>query len=235
MKPDKKGKPPQKKGGWTTSWAKIFLVMACILFVGVMIITSLGTNWLVTLKPAKTGDTAVIDLTIRDNEGRPVFTTSHKIYNDSYQRGELVWYSNPLTVTVNATTKDTINPVTVSRYDYGLASFGLFGYELNQITSGLVGMTQGKSKTIVFPDSDLVQRNMTPEQFAGIGGNFSTVMPGDQLLLAFTTSPAINIDKNATPEYAIRTSLISAKASDNVTVSYGYPSANITLIQLSST
>jgi hypothetical protein len=234
MKPDKKGKPAKKNGDWTTSWAKIFLVMVCILFVGVMIITSLGTNWLVTMKPAKTGDTAVIDLTIRDTEGRPVLTTNQKIFNTSYEKGEMVWYTNPLTVTVNATTNETINPVTVFRYDYGGASFGLLGDEFNQITASLVGMKQGKSQKIVFPNSDQFQREMTPEQFAEMGGNFSTAVPGDQLLLAFTTTPTINLDKNSTPEYAFRTSLITGKTSDTITVNYGYPSADITLVRLNS-
>ncbi len=39
MKPDKKGKPAKKNGDWTTSWAKIFLIMGCILFVGVFVMS----------------------------------------------------------------------------------------------------------------------------------------------------------------------------------------------------
>lgn len=234
MKSDKKGKPAAKKGGWTSSWAKIFLVMACILFAGVMIITSLGTNWLVTMKPAKTGDTAVVDLTIRDAEGRPVLTTNERIFNASFEKGEIVWYTNPLTMTVNSTTTDMITPVSVYRYDYGEASFGLFGMELNQISASLAGMKQGGTQKIVFPDSDQFQREMNPEQFAQIGGNFSTAMPGDQLLLAFTTSPMINIDENSTPQYAFRTSLITGKTGGNITVSYGYPSADISIVRLNS-
>jgi hypothetical protein len=154
MKPDKKEKPAAKKSSWTQSWAKIFLVMACILFVGVMIITSLGTSWLVTMKPAKTGDTAVIDLTIRDEEGRPVLTTNQRIFNASFEKRELVWYTNPLTMTVNSTTTDMINPVSVYRYDYGGASFGLFGTELNEITASLVGMKQGETRKSCFPTAN---------------------------------------------------------------------------------
>ncbi|MDD1708070.1 MAG: hypothetical protein LUQ33_02705, partial [Methanoregulaceae archaeon] len=233
MKSDKKGKPAAKKGGWTQSWAKIFLVMACILFVGVMIITSLGTNWLVTMKPANTGDTAVVDLTIRDEDGRPVLTTNERIYNASFQKGEIVWLTGPLTLTVNSTTTEMITPVPVYRQDFGEASFGLFGQELNQISSSLEGMKQGGTQKIVFPGSAQFQREMDPEQFAQIGGNFTTALPGDQLLLAFTTTPMINVDDNSTPQYAFRTSLITGKDGGNVTVNYGYPSADITIIRLS--
>lgn len=234
MKPDKKEKPAAKKSSWTQSWAKIFLVMACILFVGVMIITSLGTNWLVTMKPAKTGDTAVIDLTIRDEEGRPVLTTNQRIFNASFEKRELVWYTKPLTMTVNLTTNDMINPVSVYRYDYGGASFGLFGTELNEITASLVGMKQGETRKIVLPHSEQFEREMNPEEFAQIGGNFSTAMTGDQLLLAFTTTPMINIEDNSTPQYAFRTSLITGKTSGNVTVNYGYPTADISIVRLHS-
>jgi len=234
MKPDKKEKPAAKKSSWTKSWAKIFLVMACILFVGVMIITSLGTNWLVTMKPAKNGDTVVIDLTIRDEEGQPVLTTNQRIFNASFEKRELVWYTNPLTITVNSTTNDMINPVSVYRYDYGGASFGLFGTELNQISASLVGMKQGETQKIVLPNSEQFEREMSPEQFAQIGGNFSTAMPGDQLLLAFTTTPMINVEENSTPQYAFRTSLITGKTADNITVNYGYPTADISIIRLNS-
>ena len=234
MKSDKKGKPAAKKGGWTSSWAKIFLVMGSILFVGVMIITSMGSNWLVTMKPAKTGDTAVVDLTIRDTEGRPVLTTNERIYNASFQKGEFVWLTGPFTLTVNSTTTEMITPIPVYRHDYGEASFGLFGPELNQISASLSGMKQGGTQKIMFPDSGQFQREMNPEQFAQIGGNFSTAMPGDQLLLAFTTTPMINIDENSTPQYAFRTSLITGKTGGNITVSYGYPSADISIVRLNS-
>jgi hypothetical protein len=234
MKPDKKGKPAKKNDGWTKSWAKLFLVMACILFVGVMIITSLGTNWLVTMKPAETGDTVVIDLTLRDATGRPVLTTNERIFNASFQKGEIVWLTRPLTLAVNATTTEVITAVPAYRYDYGEASFGLLGDELNKISDSLEGMKQGETQKIVFPYSDQFQRDMDPEQFAQMGGNFSMAMQGDQLLLAFTTTPEINIDANSTPEYAVRTSLITGKNSENVTVSYGYPTADITIIRLNS-
>jgi hypothetical protein len=234
MKSDKKGKPAAKKDGWTKSWAKIFLVMACILFAGVMIITSLGSNWLVTMKPAKTGDTAVVDVTIRDADGRPVLTTNERIYETSFQKGDIVWLTGPLTLTVNSTTTEMISPIPVYRHDYGEASFGLFGPELNQITASLAGMKQGGTRKIVFTDNDHFQREMNPEQFAQIGGNYSTAMPGDQLLLAFTTTPMINVDDNSTVQYAFRTSLITGKTGGNVTVSYGYPSADISIVRLNS-
>jgi len=232
MKSDKKGKPVAKKGDNTKSWVKIVLILGCILFVGVMIITSLGMNWLVTMNPAKAGDTAVIDLTIRDSDGRPVLTTNERIFNASYEKGDVVWYTNPITMAVNTTSTQMISPIPVYRYDYGEARFGLFGDELNQISSALEGMKQGGSEKIVFGNADLFKREMTPEQFAEMGGNITTAVPGDQLLLAFTTTPMLNTEDNSTPQYALRTSVITGKTSENVTVNYGYPSADISIVRL---
>ncbi len=231
MKSDKKGKPVGKKGDSTQSWAKILLVMGCILFAGAMIYPSFGSIFN-TLIPAKAGDTAVIDLTIHDSKGRPVFTTKQGIFNTSYKRGEVVWYTNPLTMVVNSTSTEMISPLPVYRYDYGEASFALFGDELSQISSALEGMKQGGSEKIVFENSDQLQRDMTPEEFAQMGGNITTAVPGDQLLLAFTTNPHINMDDNSTPQYALRTSVITGKTSENVTVNYGYPSADISIVRL---
>ncbi|MDD1710828.1 MAG: hypothetical protein LUQ37_07985 [Methanoregulaceae archaeon] len=197
-----------------------------------MIITSLGTSWLVTMNPAKTGDTAVIDLTIHDTEGRPVLTTDIRVFNASYEKGEIVWYTNPLTMAVNSTSTEMISPLPVYRYDYGEASFGLFGDELNQISATLEGMKQGGAEKIVFANSDVLQREMTPEQFTEMGGNFTMAVPGDQMLLAFTTNPMIDLDDNSTPEYALRTSVITEKTTENVTVNYGYPSADISIVRL---
>lgn len=233
MKSDKKGKAPAKKSPGM-DWKKALMLLFGVGFVVVMIVTSLGMNWLVTMKPAKAGDTAVIDLTIRDAEGRPIITTNERIYNTSYQNGELVWLTGPLTLRVNSTTSDMITPVPVYRQDYGEAMFGLFGPEYNQISLSLEGMKQGGSEKITFPDTGQFVREMTPEEFAQIGGNYSTAMPGDQLLLAFTTTPMINVEENTTPQYAFRTSLITEKARGNVTVDYGYPTAEISLVRLNS-
>jgi hypothetical protein len=163
-----------------------------------------------------------------------VLTTNQRIFNASFEKRELVWYTNPLTMTVNSTTTDMINPVSVYRYDYGGASFGLFGTELNQISASLEGMKQGETQKIVLPHSEQFEREMNPEEFAQIGGNFSTAMTGDQLLLAFTTTPMINLEDNSTPQYAFRTSLITGKTSGNVTVNYGYPTADISIVRLHS-
>jgi hypothetical protein len=234
MKPDKKEKPAAKKSGWTQSWAKIFLVMGCILFVGVMIITSLGTSWLVTMKPAKTGDTAVVDITLKDELGRPVFTTNERIYTQAVKENQIIWLANPLTVTVNGTTINMVEPIQATLDGRETVYFAFLGPELNQITKNLIGMKEKGSKHIQFIENPQYRQPATEEDFAGMGGNFSTAMNNEQMIFGFTTSPLINTEDNSSAQYALRTVTLTNKTDQSVTIDYGYRTADITIIQLSS-
>lgn len=234
MKSDKKGKPASKKGGWTSSWAKILLVMVCILFAGVMIITSLGTNWLVTMKPAKTGDTVVVDVTLKDELGRPVFTTNERIYNQAVGENQIVWLANSLTLTVNGTTDDLVEPIPATISGQEMEYFAFLGPEMNQITKSLVGMKDKGTKHIEFIENPQFEQQAKVEDFEGMGGNFSTAMDDQQIIFGFTTSPMVDADGNTTPQYALRTVVLKNKTNDSITIDYGYNTADITILQLSS-
>jgi hypothetical protein len=232
MKPAKSGKP-SKKSESGFNWAKIVIVMVCILFAGIMIMSTLGTNWLVTMKPAANGDVAYIDLTMKDQFDRPVFTTNQRIYNATLTQGSFIAIAAPFGAPVNITTQNLIDPMTVFMPGSGQVSFAFLGPEYNQITAGLVGMKEGETKTIYFVDEPQYRRNMTPEEFAQMGGNFSEAKKGDQMVLGFTTSPMISADSNTTPQYAMRIVPIIEKSGDNLMMDYGYSSADITVLRLS--
>jgi hypothetical protein len=232
MKPEKKGKPAKKNGGWTTSWAKIFLVMGCILFVGVMIITSMGTNWLVTMKPAQPGDTAVVDITLKDELGRPVFTTNERIYTQAVEKNQTVWLAQYLTVTVNRTTNNPVETVPATLSGKETEYFAFLGPEMNQITSNLVGVKEKSTKQIQFVRDPQFQTVTDREGFESIGGNFSTVVDNQQMIFGLTI-PSINGDDiNSTPQYALRTVLLKNKTNETVTIDYGYRTADITILKL---
>lgn len=232
MKPAKSGKPPKKsESGF--NWAKVVIVLACVLFAGVMIMSTLGTGWLVNMKPAGNGDVAYVDLTLKDDFGRPVFTTNQKIYNTTLSKGSMVVLASPFGMPVNVTTEEIIDPVTVFMPGSGQVSFAFLGPEYNQIAAGLVGMKEGETKTIQFVDDLQYRRTMSPEEFAQMGGNFSTAVKGEQLVLGFTTSPSVSIDPNETVEYAVRTVPLVDITGENITMDYGYSSADVTVLRLS--
>ena len=232
MKSDRKGKNT-KKSGWSSSWAKAFLIMGCILFVGVMIITSLGTNWLATMKSARSGDIAYADVTLKDELGRTVFTTNQRIYNATLEKGTVAWQASPMTITVNTTTRNLVEPINAYLPATGQVSFAFLGPEYNQIAAGLEGMKQGETKHITFTQNPSFQQEVDKEQFAQMGGNFTMAQDGDLTIFGFTTSPMISTD-NTTPQYALRTVTLKNKTGTNITVNYGYSGADVTILKLSS-
>jgi hypothetical protein len=229
-----KSKKPVKKTSQGFNWAKIVIVLACVVFAGVMIMSTLGTSWLVTLKPLKNGDVAYIDVTLKDAFNRPVFTTDQRTYNSTLQQGGLVLLAAPMTIPVNITTENLIDPVNAFLPGTGQTSFAFLGPEYNQIAQGIVGMKEGETKTIPFIQNPAFQRSMTPDEFSQIGGNFTTAKTGDQLILGFTTSPMISAENNTSAQYALRTVPITGKTDDNLTVNYGYSSAVVYIRSSSS-
>jgi hypothetical protein len=230
MKSDKKGKNT-KKDTWVKSWGKAFIVMAGILFVGVMIITSMGSSWLVTMNPARSGDVAYVDVSLKDELGRTVFTTNQRIYNATLEKGTVAWIAAPMVIPVNGTTTDLVKPVPAYLPITGEVSFAFLGPEYNQIAAGLAGMKEGETRRITFVKDPSFQREMTEEEYNQMGGNFTTAKDGDLSIFGFTTSPMISAD-NTTPQYALRTVTLKDKTDTNITVNYGYSGADITILRL---
>ena len=235
MTSSKKGKNTTgtRKSGGGFNWTRAAMVILGVGFVVVMIVTSLGTGWLVGMKPAQSGDVAYCDVTLKDTQGRTVFTTNQRIFNATLEQGNLAWLAAPMAIPVNVTTENLVEPIPAYFPGGGETSFAFFGPEYNEIATGLTGMKDGESRRILFEQNTGFQREMTEEEFAGIGGNFTEARVGDQLIFGFTTSPMISPDDNTTPGYALRTVTVSNKTAETVTVVYGYSGADVTILQLS--
>ena len=72
---DKKQKEASQK-----RWKKVLFIIAAVLFVVVMVVSSMGSHWITGLAPVKAGDAVVIDYTIYDAAGNPVVTTSQELF-----------------------------------------------------------------------------------------------------------------------------------------------------------
>ena len=233
MKSDKKGKTDKKKSGGM-DWKKAALIIVGVLFAVTMIVSSLGTGWLVGLKAIQAGDSVVVEYTLRDSYGRPALTATERTYTPAYENSELVWYTGPLSLIAGGTTGEVVAPVPAFRDDYGEADFALFGQEQNQIAAGLPGMKQGETRRITLTDTDQFRQDITGEQFDGMGGNFSVARIGDQFPLAFMTSIVEDNDQNTTVKYAVRTAYVTGKTDQNISISYAYPVADISIVQFTS-
>ena len=234
MKPEKKGKPAKKNGGWTTSWAKIFLIMGCILFVGVFVMSyfmPVITDLIAPVK-AEAGDTAVVDITLKDALGRPVFTTNERIYTQAGEKNQTVWLAQYLTVTVNRTTNNPVETVPATLSGKETDYFAFLGPEMNQITNSLVGMKETSPKQIQFVQNPQFQTVTNREGFESIGGNFSSVKENQQMIFGLTIPSVNGDDINSTPQYALRTVTLKNKTNESVTIDYGYTTAEITILRL---
>lgn len=236
MKTDKKGKPSKNKSESTRSWTKILIILGCIVFAVAMIGSIVTPSTLESFfkKPAQSGDTAVVDITLRDALGRPVFTTNERIYSQAVERNQTIWKANYLTLTVNETTDTLVLPIPSSIGGLENEYYALLGPEMNQVAENLVGMKEKSTKQVKFVDIPQF-RNMTyKDDFENMGGNFSGVIDNQQMVLGFTMPSMIADQDNSTPQYALRTVLLSNKTSDYVTIDYGYKTADINLLQLTS-
>lgn len=233
MKPDKKGRTDKKKTGGL-DWKKAALIIVGVLFAVTMVVSSLGTGWLVGMKSIQPGDSVVVEYTLRDPAGRAALTATERIYTSAYQNGELVWYTGPISLTAGGATNEMITAVPAFRDDYGEADFAVFGQERNQIAASLPGMKQGQTQRITLSDTEQFGQEITAEQFDEMGGNFTTARTGDQFPLAFITSVAEGGAENTTIRYAVRTASVTGKDGQNLSISYAYPVADISIVQFTS-
>jgi len=233
MSTQEKGKKKKKP---TSRWdaKKIGIVIIGVGFAVIMVVSSLGSGWLLSLNPAASGDSVVVGVTLYDGMNRPVLTTSSRTFNDSYNAGDMIWMCGQFNMRVNGTSQKELLSIPCFNYYYGEAEYALFSPEWNTLAMNLQGMRQGESKKVNLPSLQGFEREMTAEEFDGIGGNFTTVAVGEQILLAFAENPTVSLDENVTPNYVIRTGYVTGKTAEGVRVNYAYPMAEISLVQVNA-
>lgn len=225
-----KGKKKKKTASrWTAK--KIGIIILCVGFAVIMVVSSLGTGWLLTLNPITSGDNVVVGVTFFDGMDRPVLTTSSRTFNATSEEGGIVWMCGQFAMRANGTSQKELISIPCFNYYYGEAKYALLSPEWNTIARNLEGMKQGESKRVQMPSLYGLEENMTPDKFARIGGNFSTVMENDQIILFIPENPNVTMNENTTPNLLIRTGYIKDKTADSVLVNYAYPVAEISVVQ----
>jgi len=235
MKPKNKEKSKEKtKTASTWTVTKIALVVICVLFAIFMIVSSLGVSWLTSLKGTNSGDVATLAYTIYDDQNRPIVTTNSKIYNDTLAKGGTVFYSNPLQVPVNVTTKTNVTRIPVQYQQYQ-TYFGLFRDEVNLISSGLSGMKLNEQKRIsmVMP-KDPLETQVDSEQFSLLVKPVNQTRLNEQVVLALTDNPQINLDNTTPVDQYMRTFYIKEISPEGLNMKYGYSTIDVQIISLKS-
>ncbi|MCJ7795004.1 MAG: hypothetical protein MUP10_04120 [Methanoregulaceae archaeon] len=100
----------KKQKQQTKNWVKALVIIACVLFAGLMVVSAMGTGWLSFFTVIRPGDTVTIDYTIRDGNGNPLVTTDQQVYRSVAGSGSGIFLSKQLVVQANQEPTDRVDP-----------------------------------------------------------------------------------------------------------------------------
>lgn len=229
----KRKNPPKPEEPGTALWKKVLFVSVGVLFVVLMVVSSMGTSWLNVFQTVKPGAVVVTDVTITDDQNRPVLTTSESVYMNGVKENRSVFLVSPFVLDAGLPYTDTVKTVPIVAPQAGV-NYTLFGEEYNAMTMGVTGMHPGGTKTIPLGGNVTEERNYTAEEFEQLGGDFGNTSIGDEMVLSFVENPAALYDNTTTPSYALRTTHVVNRTDDSLVLSFSHARADLTVSQVRS-
>jgi hypothetical protein len=224
---DKKQKEASQK-----RWKKVLFIIAAVLFVVVMVVSSMGSHWITGLAPVKAGDTVVIDYTIYDAAGNPVVTTSQELYKQYSTNGSIM-YAKQISLTANQSLKQAIYPIPVYVAQTGsYEGFALYNPEYNAISNAVVGMRTNDKKRVDLTSGTSMVKLFSPETLQEGKINISSLQTGD--VLAMGVSESYNASASNNSATYIRLAEVARISDAGAVIDFGYPYADITLSSFTS-
>jgi len=223
----------KKQKQQTKNWIKALVVIACVTFVVLMVLSGMGSGWISFFSVIKPGDTVTLDFTIRDQNGQPLVTTDQQLYRQMTSSAGGIFFSKQLVLQANQSATKEIIPIPVYTPQSGWStSFALFGGEYDAISEGIIGMKQNEQKTITIPFTDSMFRVWSVAQLKSNGLNLSDINIGDSIPMEVTDTPP-ELARNTTPQvFYTRIFVVTKKTADGVTFGYGYPAIDVRIISI---
>lgn len=220
----------KKQKQQTKNWIKALVVIACITFVVLMVLSGMGSGWISYFSVIKPGDTVTIDFTIRDKNGQPLVTSDQQLYKQMTGSGGGVFFSKQLVLQANQSSTKAVVPIPIYTTQSGWStSFALFGGEYDAMSEGIIGMKQNEQKSINIPFKDSMSQVWSVAQLKSNGLNLSNVNIGDSIALGVSDIP--ELARNTTPQsYYMRIGEVTKKTVDGVTIDFGYPAINVRIV-----
>ena len=221
---DKKQKEASQK-----RWKKVLFVIAAVLFVFVMVVSSMGSHWITGLAPVKAGDTVVVDYTLYDSAGNPLVTTSQDLYKQAYTSNKSMLFGKQITLTANQSLKTAIYPIPVYIAENGgsYEEFALYNPEYNAISSAVVGMRTNDKKRVSLGSGTSMSKLFSLETLKESNVDVGSLQVGDILAMGVSETPNATAS-NATTTY-IRLAAVSRISTAGAVIDFGYPYADITI------
>ncbi|MDD1695756.1 MAG: hypothetical protein LUQ54_02550 [Methanoregula sp.] len=220
----------KKNEEWVKTVSKIFIVFACLLFVGLMILSGMGTSWINMFNSVKSGDTVVIDFTVYDTAGKPVITSEQTTYSQAVAQGQDIFAAKQLTVIANQTMDKPIYAIPgYTSTGTGVQQLAIFSSEYNAISSGIFGMKINEQKQIAIPPQPGMVNDLSVEQLAISKVNMTDVSIGDRFFMGVSDNSVANSTKaNA----FLRIGDVTSKSPEGVAIDLSYPVVNVKVVSI---
>lgn len=213
-------------------WTKILAIVAGVLFVVLMVVSSMGSSWITSLATVKPGDVVVIDYTLKDAQGNPLVTSSSSLYKQLAGEGSNVLYSKQLTLTANQSLTNAVFPVQVYSDKTGWTNqFALFANEYDEISAGIIGLNTQGQKTISLVSKQPMTQFWSADQLVKNNMSLSSMQVGQLIALGVSDNPEAAVD-NSTAQYYVRIGEITNKTPDGITLDFAYPSVDVTVVSI---
>jgi hypothetical protein len=224
----------KKNEEWVKLVSKLFIVGACLLFVGLMILSGMGNQWITMFNSVKSGDTVVLDVTVYDAAGEPIITSEQTVYNQAVAQGKDIFATKQLTVISNKTLDKSIFGIPGSASTgTGVQQLAIFSSEYNAISSGIVGMKVNEQKRIAIPSDNMMKNDLSVEQLALSKINLTDISIGDNFFMGVsdTTEKVTNTTKANT---FLRIGDVVDKSPDGVVVDLNYPAIEVRVVSINN-
>ena len=222
----------KKKEEWVKLVSKMFIVGACILFVGLMILSGMGNSWITMFNSVKSGDTVVIDFTVYDAAGIPLITTEQTTYNQAVAKGQDIFVAKQFSVSANQTMAKSVYGIPVySSTGAGVQQLGIFSSEYNAISSEIIGMKVNEQKRIALPPDVSLINELSVEQLAISKVNLTDISIGDNFYMGVSdnSEKVTNTTKATT---FLRIGEVTKKSSEGVIIDLNYPVVNVRIVSI---
>jgi len=222
----------KKKEESTKLVSKILIVGVCLLFVGLMILSGMGTGWLDLFTSVKAGDTVVIDYTLFDASGKPIVTTEKSTYDQAVAQGSGVFGSKQITITANKTMEKPIYSMPAYPSNGGkVQQLALFSSEYNAVSSGIIGMRVNEQKRIVITSDTSMTYDWSAERLALNKINLSDITVGDSFFMGVSDNPE-GAPNNTSVNTFLRVGEVANKSPDGIVVDFSYPAIDVRIVSL---
>jgi hypothetical protein len=222
----------KKKEESTKLVSKILIVCVCVLFVGLMILSGMGTGWLTIFTSVKSGDTVVIDYTLFDAAGKPIVTTEKSTYDQAVAQGSGIFGSKQITITANQTMEKPIYSIPVYPSNGGkVQQLAIFSSEYDALSSGIIGMRVNEQKRIAISPKTSMTYDWSAERLALNKINLSEITVGDSFLMGVSDNPEAAAN-NTTANTFLRIGKVAKKSPEGVVVDISFPVIDVRVVTI---